>query len=384
MKNNFLLLLTILSISTTHATDLGIKTRGGLSNAQHIFTTQEKARVAFLGGSITEMKGWHNMVAESLNKRFPKVEFDFIFGGIGSTDSTMGAFRIEKDIFKNGKVDLLFIESAVNELHNNRKKEEIEKGVEGIIRHAFLHNPEISIVAQYFYDARYLTKSKKGETAWQIDTIDQLSQYYNISSINQIVRLKEALTQQVITQKQFGGVHPKPAGHTLYTKNINRLFDLALIKGKLTKKTLPKALNKFNYENGHYLNVKDITLSEGWNFIPKWKAKLGNARRQFNNIPIIQSSIPGATLKIPFTGTAFGITLPAGPDVGQIAYSVDGKVFKTLDLFTRWSKDLNIPWIYMLETDLTNGKHIMKIRVSSKKNRRSKGTFCRVAYIAVN
>jgi hypothetical protein len=48
--------------------------------------------VAFLGASITEMAGWRNHVASRLRKRFPQTTFEFIYGGIGSTDSTMGAY----------------------------------------------------------------------------------------------------------------------------------------------------------------------------------------------------------------------------------------------------------------------------------------------------
>ncbi|MDP6356483.1 MAG: prolyl oligopeptidase family serine peptidase, partial [Planctomycetota bacterium] len=90
--------------------------RSGLQNSRRIFETTKKGRVAFLGGSITQMGGWRNHVADSLKRRFPDTEFDFVFAGIGSTDSTMGAFRLNQDIFGRGQVDLLFMESAVNEL----------------------------------------------------------------------------------------------------------------------------------------------------------------------------------------------------------------------------------------------------------------------------
>lgn len=384
MIKKLTLFLYILSMSLMFATSDGIKTREGLSRVYQVLTTKTKARVAFLGGSITEMQGWHNMVAKDLLKRFPKVKFDFIFGGIGSTDSTMGAFRIEKDIFKNGKIDLLFIESAVNELHNSRKKGEIIRGVEGIIRHAILHNPEISIIAQYFYDPRYLSQVDNGIIPWQISTLNQISEHYNIASINQVIRLKSAISNNEITMKQFGGVHPKKAGHRLYADNVSLLFDRALTKGKASKKRLPKALSQFNYQNGHYLDIRKIKLTKGWRYIPNWTTKLGKTRKQFNQIPLLEASTPGATLKISFTGSAFGLTLPAGPDIGIIEYAIDGGKIKELDLFTAWSKGLHIPWIYMLATELEPGNHTITIRISSNKNKKSKGTYCRIAFIAVN
>jgi sialidase-1 len=90
--------------------------RSGLKNSQHIFSNTKKGRVGFLGGSITESAGWRLHVSDSLKKRYPETEFDFVYAGIGSTDSTYGAYRLQRDILSKGKVDLLFIESAVNEL----------------------------------------------------------------------------------------------------------------------------------------------------------------------------------------------------------------------------------------------------------------------------
>ena len=83
--------------------------RSGLKNSRHVFSKTKKGRVGFLGGSITESAGWRLHVAESLQKRFPQTEFDFVYAGIGSTDSTYGAFRLHRDILSKGKVDLLLL-----------------------------------------------------------------------------------------------------------------------------------------------------------------------------------------------------------------------------------------------------------------------------------
>ena len=51
--------------------------RGSLQNSLVKFEKERKGRVAFLGGSITEMKGWKDMVEQQLKQRFPYTEFDF-------------------------------------------------------------------------------------------------------------------------------------------------------------------------------------------------------------------------------------------------------------------------------------------------------------------
>ena len=46
--------------------------RGSYANSKRVFETTGRGRVAFLGGSITEMEGYRPMVCEYLQKKFPK------------------------------------------------------------------------------------------------------------------------------------------------------------------------------------------------------------------------------------------------------------------------------------------------------------------------
>lgn len=61
------------------------------------------------------MKGWRDMICEDLKQRFPYTKFTFVTAGIPSTGSTPGAFRLTDDVLSKGKVDLLFVEAAVND-----------------------------------------------------------------------------------------------------------------------------------------------------------------------------------------------------------------------------------------------------------------------------
>lgn len=76
---------------------------------------QSEARVAFLGGSITEMEGYRPLVEKWLTERFPQTKFSFIRAGISSTCSNTGAFRFQRDVVAQGPVDLLLVEFAVND-----------------------------------------------------------------------------------------------------------------------------------------------------------------------------------------------------------------------------------------------------------------------------
>ena len=92
-----------------------ITLRGNLLNSMTVFEKSQKGRVAFMGGSITEMDGYRPMVMEFLKSRFLETEFEFINAGISSTCSTTGAFRLERDVLSKGPIDLFFLEFAVND-----------------------------------------------------------------------------------------------------------------------------------------------------------------------------------------------------------------------------------------------------------------------------
>ena len=67
---------TLISAQSSMPIDLGkaspfpekffhLSTRGSLKNSFLKFQKGGEVRVAFLGGSITEMKGWHNMLEDT-------------------------------------------------------------------------------------------------------------------------------------------------------------------------------------------------------------------------------------------------------------------------------------------------------------------------------
>ena len=94
--------------------------------------------------------------------------------------------------------------------------------------------------------------------------------------------------------------------------------------------------------------------------------------------------MPGSELTLSFNGTAAGIAVVSGPDAGVIDYSVDGRPFRQLDLYTQWSEWLYLPWYLLLGSGLTDGPHILHIRISEASNPHSKGHACRIVHFLVN
>ncbi|MEE2966915.1 MAG: SGNH/GDSL hydrolase family protein, partial [Verrucomicrobiota bacterium] len=80
--------------------------RGEYNNSLAQFLVKKDGRVAFMGGSITQMNGYRPMVSDWLRERFPQTEFEFINAGISSTCSTTGAFRLKEHVLDKGRIDL--------------------------------------------------------------------------------------------------------------------------------------------------------------------------------------------------------------------------------------------------------------------------------------
>jgi len=366
--------------------------RTGISNAGAIFAQKKRGRVAFLGGSITEMDGWRRLVCEELQHRFPDTKFDFVDAGVASTDSTLGSFRLERDVFSRGPVDLLFVEFAVNDRHNSRSSAERIRGMEGIIRHARQLNPNIDIVAQYFVEPHKMDQYNRGGVPPEIADHDRVTDYYGVPAVNLAREVTERIARGDFTwEGDFKNLHPSPFGHRLYAHRVARLFDVAwagkdLGDMQIAAHTTPdRPLDAMNYQRGRFLDIRAADLTHDWEYIENWVPTDGaGKRKQFVNVPVIEAAGSGAVLRLDFEGTAVGMLVTAGPDAGIVEYSIDGKPYPPLDQFTQWSDALHIPWAYMLATDLAQGRHVLVLRTAGKKNEASVGHTCRIQQFLVN
>ena len=102
------------------------------------------------------------------------------------------------------------------------------------------------------------------------------------------------------------------------------------------------------------------------------------------HVPVLAADKPGAELVFPFTGNAVGIAVVSGPDAGIIEYNIDGGAFKKIDLYTRWSNSLYLPWYLLLGSGLTEAPHKLRLRISGDRNPNSGGTSCRIVHFLLN
>lgn len=364
--------------------------RGSLQNSFLLFEKERKGRVAFLGGSITEMNGWKDRIEKELTQRFPYTTFEFVEAGIGSTGTTPGAFRLENDVLSHGKIDLLFVEAAVNDDTNGFSAKEQVRGMEGEVRHALLSNPNMDIVMLHFIYDPFIPLFEKGQMPDVILNHERVANHYLIPSINLAQEIAERMQDSQFTWEQFGGTHPLPLGHTFYAATINRLFDTLWKNIPLTASiqahTIPELpLDAFSYTNGHFTPITQAKIRKGWKVVPSWNpSDQAEKRAGFVNVPMLEATQAGDQLSLTFKGKAIGLFCVAGPSAGVLEYSIDNAPFKKLDTFTEWSQHLYIPWLYMLETELPDTDHTLLLRISSAKNEKSKGTQCQIRNFVVN
>ena len=73
----------------------------------------------------------------------------------------------------------------------------------------------------------------------------------------------------------------------------------------------------------------------------------------------------------------------AGPDAGILEWSLDDGAWQRVDLFTRWSGGLHLPWSHVLEAGLADGSHTLRLRVAERSEGRG-GNAVRIARLLIN
>ena len=344
-----------------------INLRGDLDNSLEAMTVRKKATVAFLGGSITEMEGWKDMIKDDLKQRFPDTEFTFIDAGISSLGSTPHAFRFEEDVLAKGVPDLLFVEAAVNDDTNFFGPKEQVLGMEGIVRHALKANPYMDIVFLHFIYDPFIDLLNEGEIPDVIMNHERVANHYHLTSIDLASEVAERMKAGEFDWKTFGGTHPAPFGHKIYTAAIEKVLDAFTKPAKEYSRkphSLPKKpLEVDCYENGRLLPPSSALKTKGFRLEEDWTPTDGaGTRQQYVHVPTLVCE-EGGSLTFEFEGKAIGLYCTCGPNAGKLSYTIDGKEYPILDTFTPWSKGLHIPWLHILANDLEPGRHVLKMKV---------------------
>ncbi len=365
-----------------------IELNKSLNNTISKIKNKKELTVAFLGGSITYNQGWRNKLSQYLEETYPQCKFHFIVAGIPSLGSLPHSFRFKTDVLDKGNIDLLFIEAAVNDLANETAPAIQRRAMEGIIRNALTANPSINIVLMAFADEAKNKDYEKNTEPVEVKVHRQLAEYYGLPFINLAKEVYERIKAGEFTWKDdFKDLHPSAFGQNIYFQSIKTMLQLADKKydGKgLLTAAIKRPKNKFPYDNGKYVPVNQATNLKGFSIIDPWApADHKETREGFVHIPVLESTSAGSSFSFSFEGNAMGIAIVSGPDAGIISYRVDNQNFKTLNLYSKWSNYLHLPWYLILADGLKNGKHVVEVKTLPGKND-SGGSACRIVHFLVN
>lgn len=367
------------------------KTNDGILNIYHKFSSNETGRVAYLGGSITHNHGWRDSINNFIQERFPGTSIEFINAGIPSMGSTPSAFRLERDVLSKGKVDLLFVEAAVNDSGNGRTSKEQRRAMEGIIRQARNSNPEMDIVIMHFVDPGKISLYREGLIPEVIVNHQAIADHYGIPTINLAKEVTDRIDAGEFSwEKDFKNLHPSPFGQGVYAHSIIAFLKNSFNKSKLSKKEptqydVPTKLDQYAYSSGFLVDVKEAKLAKDWQHVPDWEpADNLKTRPNYVGQPFLIGYSGAKSLKFKFNGTAVGIAVAAGQDAAIISYRIDKGEWKQLDLLTPWSKQLHLPWYYTLANELKKDEHLLEIQVPENLNEGSQKKACRIRYFYVN
>ena len=357
--------------------------RSEFRNCKIRFEQQGKGHVAFIGGSITEMNGYRPMISSYLEESFPHTEFTFTNAGISSTGSTTGAFRMERDVLSHGPLDLLFVEFAVNDDQDAEDSHlEAMLGMEGIIRKARKHNPDVDIVMTFFVNPAILEDYQKGIIRTSVAAHMEVAKHYGISTCNFAKEIADQITAGTLVWETIRGTHPNEYGNAICKNMICSMLEEAWSEKEVFEQ--PEAINPNNFELGRIVDPSACNYSPHWSYsVPDWEKLEGKKRDRYMDRPVLWTTKAGAELKFEFSGTAIGAFMVSGPDAGTFEFSIDGGPFEEVDPYhQRFSRNLHYPQTVMFANDLIKGKHTLNLKVLKKSS--GSGNAVRIFYFAIN
>ncbi|SEM03542.1 protein of unknown function [bacterium A37T11] len=304
--------------------------RDGFLNFLDKAEKQKELRVAYLGGSITQVDDRYRRQATAVISRiFPKNDISEISAGIPGTDADLGACRVSDQLLTRHP-DVVFVEFAVNG--------GFPEGMEGIIRKIKKADSRTDICFLYAATAGQLAYYGQGRVLPHIAELEKLADHYQIPSVH--MALLPALLLQygklvpkgdpaslpsrlVFTQD---GVHPLERGGNLYAGSIGRMMKAALLQQNEKSglgDDLPPPYYADNWEDADWEDpMKAAKFSDGWKEIPV-SGKLTQFSAWFPSV--MAAGNAGDAFTVSFEGDAIGLFDIGGPEVGQLRVKLDGK-----------------------------------------------------------
>jgi acyl-CoA thioesterase-1 len=363
--------------------NLYVHHRNGFPNLNGKLARKETVTVAYLGGSVTEGEGasepdktsWRALTDNYLKERFKGIHIVSINAGVGGTDSTFGAHRLQEHVLSKGDVDLLFVEFSIND---GGDREESICGMEGIVRKCRRFSPRTDICFIYTGNDRNLTEDQP----FHIRVHEEVAAYYGIPSVNFAAPIRDRIKAGMLAWEQLAPdrTHPNDAGYALYGNLLREYLETALLSeegesGISDDGMLPPPLLERNYENAALMDFYAAIEPEGFIICEKAPDPLINWRYPSEHL---YTETSGSFFSFTVSGRGAGLLLLCGPDSGIFEYSLDGTAFIPVNLFDEWCLKFYRPVIAIFPFPEERKNLRVTIRNTGGKDERSRGTSLRI------
>ena len=325
--------------------------RSGVGHVMDKIRSGSPVRIAYFGGSITEMDGWRRLSREWLQARYPGCVFSEIPAAIGGTGSSLGVFRFGQDVLDK-KPDLIFVEFATND--HEDQTEQIWRNFEGFIRQAWKDNPDIDFIFAYTITDVMKSDYCSGYCTRAASAMEQLAAHYGITSINFGPRvaaeintgrlvmsigevatavpvetpnrdelIEEELAQQGKILFSKDGVHPVLRGHRFYLESITNSWpQIENLPAVDNEAKLGNPFADTTMEKAKMVSPEPWMMSGTWQQVAA-QDKNGGFNTRFGGQSWMTETA-GSRLSFRFKGSRCMIYDLLGPDCGQVWVTVDG------------------------------------------------------------
>lgn len=326
----------------------------GLANVFAKLNGGQSIKIAYIGGSVTQMPGYRDNVTAWFNSKYPGRIIE-VNAGWSGTGSLIGAMRYARDVLAQNP-DLVFIEFAVNDLPEDPLLF-VERNTEGMVRQSWTHNAMADLcfieTIAWYSEGPYLA----GHYPTPVQAHYNVCDHYGISSIN----VGWALYEHVLAGTPWESltldgdrVHPNAAGSQIYSDAI-----VAYLESERTRGGTPAAHDLPAPRTDYPVTAGSITDWTAVNPLPSgWTAHYN----EFGVASFIQSSTTGSQVSVGFTGPSAAVKVVISGDSGDVSYSVDGGAFAPANCPYNGYTFL---WAFPVAKNLSTGSHTLTIRVSS-------------------
>lgn len=337
-----------------------------------------KLTIGFIGGSITDARGYHNWpepVTAWFVEKFPDVRIVVENAAIGATGSDLAVFRAKRDLIDRG-CDLVFVEFAANDYAVERVRR--HRSREGLFR-KLLSTGDIDVVAVYTYIQNMYEDMMAGKIPESIADYEVICEHYGIGSVwMSRYAFDEVLKGRMRWEEWLpDGLHPTERGSLSYASSVIQFLEIELKNWtEPTRKLppLPPPLDPLNWERTEFIPFDRIKTVGPW-YIRR------SVELTWMDL-VLETSAPGSKIIFDFEGRGLFIAFNFGKKSAEVRYSMDGgeKITTRFDRLY-WVPDSGLFFLRNFGDDLENGIHHFEVETVHGNFDGCQGTRCAIAFI---